>query len=114
MKIVFALIFIAAGIGHLLQPKFFADIMPTYIPWTLILPIVYLSGILEIVFGTILIFPQTSVIAAWGLMALLIAVFPANVNLALNPGLTPGFPGWAHWLRLPLQPVLIWWAYQYR
>jgi hypothetical protein len=40
--------------------------------------------------------------------------FPANVNFVLNPGLTPGFPGWLHWLRLPLQPVLIWWAYQYR
>ncbi len=114
MKIVFALIFIAAGIGHLVQPKFFGDIMPVYIPWTLILPIVYLTGILEIVFGAMLLFPQTSSIAAWGLMALLIAVFPANINLALNPGLTPGFPSWLHWLRLPLQPVLIWWAYQYR
>jgi uncharacterized membrane protein len=114
LKIVFALIFIAAGIGHFLNPVLFANIMPPFIPWTLILPIVYLTGILEIVFGTMLLFPQTSSIAAWGLMALLIAVFPANINLAFNPGLTPGFPGWSHWLRLPLQPVLIWWAYLYR
>jgi uncharacterized membrane protein len=114
LKIVFALIFIAAGIGHFLNPGLFGRIMPPLIPWTLILPIVYLTGILEIVFGAMLLFPQTSSIAAWGLMALLIAVFPANINLALNPGLTPGFPGWLHWLRLPLQPVLIWWAYQYR
>jgi uncharacterized membrane protein len=114
VKIVLALLFIAAGIGHLVQPKFFANIMPAYIPTALHLPAVYLSGIFEIVFGVMLLFPQTSSIATWGLMGLLIAVFPANVNLALNPGLTPGFPGWAHWLRLPLQPVLIWWAYLYR
>jgi uncharacterized membrane protein len=114
MKIVFALIFIAAGIGHFLNPGLFIKIMPSFVPQTLVSPAVYVSGILEIVLGIMLFFPQTSSIAAWGLMALLIAVFPANVNLALNPGLTPGFPGWLHWLRLPLQPVLIWWAYLYR
>ena len=114
MKIVFALIFIAAGIGHFLSPGLFIKIMPSFVPQSLVSAVVYISGILEIILGTMLFFPQTSVLAAWGLMALLIAVFPANVNLALNPGLTPGFPGWLHWLRLPLQPVLIWWAYQYR
>lgn len=112
MKIVFALIFIAAGIGHFLNPGLFIKIMPASIPYKP--ELVSISGILEIVLGTMLVFPQTSSLAAWGLMALLIAVFPANVNLALNPGLTPGFPGWLHWLRLPLQPVLIWWAYLYR
>jgi uncharacterized membrane protein len=114
MKIVFALIFIAAGIGHFLSPGLFVKIMPSFVPQTLVSPVVYISGVLEIVLGMMLFFPQTSSLAAWGLMALLIAVFPANINLALNPGLTPGFPGWAHWLRLPLQPVLIWWAYLYR
>jgi uncharacterized membrane protein len=112
LKIVFALIFIAAGVGHFLNPGLFIKIMPASIPYKS--ELVYISGILEIILGTMLVFPQTSVLAAWGLMALLIAVFPANVNLALNPGLTPGFPGWLHWLRLPLQPVLIWWAYMYR
>jgi uncharacterized membrane protein len=112
LKIVFALIFIAAGVGHFLNPGLFIKIMPASIPYKP--ELVYISGILEIILGTMMLFPQTSVIATWGLMALLVAVFPANVNLALNPGLTPGFPGWLHWLRLPLQPVLIWWAYQYR
>ena len=112
MKIVFALIFIAAGIGHFLNPGLFIKIMPAPIPYKP--EIVAISGILEIVFGTMLFSPITSSLGAWGLMALLVAVFPANINLALNPGLTPGFPGWLHWLRLPLQPVLIWWAYQYR
>ena len=112
MKIVFALIFIAAGIGHFLNPGLFIKIMPAPIPYKP--EIVAISGILEIVFGTMLLSPLTSSLGAWGLMALLVAVFPANINLALNPGLTPGFPGWLHWLRLPLQPVLIWWAYQYR
>ena len=114
MKIVLALIFIAAGIGHFLSPGLFVKIMPSFVPPALVSPAVYVSGILEIILGTMLLFPITSSIAAWGLMALLIAVFPANVNLAINPGLTPGFPGWLHWARLPLQPVLIWWAYQYR
>ena len=112
MKIVFALIFIAAGIGHFLNPGLFIKIMPAPIPYKP--EIVAISGILEIVFGTMLLSPITSSLGAWGLMALLVAVFPANINQALNPGLTPGFPGWLHWLRLPLQPVLIWWAYQYR
>jgi uncharacterized membrane protein len=112
LKIVFALIFIAAGIGHFLNPGLFIKIMPASIPYKS--ELVYISGVLEIILGIMLLFPQTSSIAAWGLMALLVAVFPANINLALNPGLTPGFPGWLHWLRLPLQPVLIWWAYQYR
>ena len=112
MKIVFALIFIAAGIGHFLNPGLFIKIMPAPIPYKP--EIVAISGILEIVFGTMLLSPITSSLGALGLMALLVAVFPANINLALNPGLTPGFPGWLHWLRLPLQPVLIWWAYQYR
>jgi uncharacterized membrane protein len=111
LKIVFALIFIAAGIGHFLNPGLFIKIMPAPIPYKS--ELVYISGILEIVLGMMLFFPQTSSLGAWGLMALLIAVFPANANLALNPGLTPGFPGWLHWLRLPLQPVLIWWAYLY-
>lgn len=112
MKIVFALIFIAAGIGHFLNPGLFIKIMPAPVPYKP--ELVAISGILEIIFGTMLLSPLTSSLGAWGLMALLLAVFPANINLALNPGLTPGFPGWLHWLRLPLQPVLIWWAYQYR
>jgi uncharacterized membrane protein len=112
MKIVFALIFIAAGIGHFLNPGLFIKIMPAPIPYKP--EIVAISGILEIILGTMLLFPQTSVIAAWGLIALLIVVFPANINMALNSSLTPDIPAWLLWLRLPLQPVLIWWAYLYR
>jgi uncharacterized membrane protein len=52
-----------------------------------------------------------SSLAAWNLMALLVAVFPANINMAFNSSLMPDIPSW---LRLPLQPVLIWWAYLYR
>jgi uncharacterized membrane protein len=111
LKIVFALIFIAAGIGHFLNPGLFIKIMPASIPYKP--ELVAISGILEIVFGTMLVFPQTSSLAAWGLMVLLIAVFPANINMALNSSLIPDIPSWLLWLRLPLQPVLIWWAYQY-
>lgn len=85
--------------------------MPPYLPWHLAL--VYISGVAEIGLGALLLFEQWSVLAAWGLMALLIAVFPANIHMALHPALF----SWASpinlWLRLPLQGVLIAWAYWY-
>ena len=77
-------------------------------PWTL----VYLSGVAEILGGLGLILPATRRLAAWGLIALFIAVFPANLNMAQNhlPLGTTEVPSWALWARLPLQLLLIWWA----
>jgi uncharacterized membrane protein len=73
-------------------------------------PLVYLSGLCEIVLG-IGIFTRFATWAAWGLVGLLIAVFPANIQMALHPELTPSLPVWTLWARLPLQAVLIAWAY---
>jgi uncharacterized membrane protein len=72
--------YMAVGITHFINPSFFMKIMPPYLPWHL--ELVYLSGFFEIVLGFLLIFIKTRRWAAWGLIGLLIAVFPANIYLA--------------------------------
>jgi uncharacterized membrane protein len=109
MKWLFAAIFLLAGFLHWVRPGFFVKIMPPYLSWHL--QLVYLSGIFEIVLGAMLLIPKCQVLAAWGLIAFLIAVFPANVNMALHAADYPQFPAALIWLRLPLQGVLIAWAY---
>ena len=110
-KIIFGVLFAAAGANHFINPKFYLDIMPPYLPWHYALVII--SGIAEVVLGIGLLIPQTSPYAAWGLILLLIAVFPANLHMALNPEMFPSIPTFALWLRLPLQGLLILWAYWY-
>ncbi len=110
-KIIFGVLFVAAGANHFINPKFYLDIMPPYLPWHYALVII--SGIAEVVLGIGLLIPQTSTYAAWGLILLLIAVFPANLHMALNPELYPSLPSIALWLRLPLQGLFILWAYWY-
>src|SRR4051812_32138643 len=109
-KGVFATLFVVAGIGHFVATDFYLRIMPPYLPWHR--PLVLLSGIIEIALGVLLLVPRTSTSAAWGLIALLIAVFPANVHLYLHQEIWP-LPPLVHLLRLPLQAVLILWAYAY-
>lgn len=109
MKWLFASIFIAAGFLHWVLPDLFVKIMPPYLPWHW--ELVYLSGVFEIVLGVMLLIPKSQVLAAWGLIVLLMAVFPANVHMALNASDYPQFPAALIWLRLPLQGVLIAWAY---
>lgn len=110
-RYVFGLLFVGAGLYHFINPDFYLRIMPPYLPWHLFL--VYLSGFFESALGLLLLTRRFSRLAAWGLIALLIAVFPANVHMALNPQLFPAIPQIALWLRLPLQFVFIAWAYQY-
>ncbi len=84
--------------------------MPPYIPAHS--QMVVISGVAEIVLGMGLLVPATRSIAAWGLILLLVAIFPANVYMATSSRFQK-FPIWLRWARLPLQGVLIWWAYQY-
>ncbi len=105
-----AVIYIAAGINHFINPKNYLAIMPPYIPDHNLM--VTLSGIAEVVLGVGLLVPATRSVSAWGLILLLIAVFPANIHMALSSRFRK-FPAWLRWARLPLQGVLIWWAYQY-
>lgn len=110
-RYIFGGIFIVAGTNHLLNSTFYATIMPPYLPWHL--PLVYISGAAEIALGTMLTFRRWSSVAAWGLLALLAAVFPANVQMALHSDLYRFIPAPALWLRLPMQAVLMAWAYCY-
>lgn len=104
--------FIAAGVLHFLRPGPYVRIIPPFLPYPLAL--VYISGIAEIVGGTAVLIPSLRTWAGIWLIALLIAVFPANLYMALAPeraGLGVA-PVWL-WIRLPLQLALIawvWWA----
>ncbi|MCC9654317.1 DoxX family membrane protein [Rhodopirellula sp. JC737] len=104
-------LFIAAGINHFVSPGVYLKIMPDYLPWPL--PLVYVSGFFELLGGVGLAVPRMRRAAGWGLIALLVAVFPANVDMLMNAGQFPAIPVWALVARLPLQGVLIawvWWA----
>ncbi len=105
-----AAFYVYTGVMHFAKPKPFLRIVPPYLPAHDLL--VALSGVAEIAVGIGLLIPATRVWAAWGLVALLIAVFPANAYMAYGEKFTAISP-WIRWGRLPLQAVLIWWAYQY-
>ena len=107
----FGVFFIAAGVNHFVSPALYLKIMPPYLPWHL--PLVYLSGVLEVMLGIMVLLPRFRRVAAWGLIALLVAVSPANVQMALHPGLYPEIHPALLWARLPLQLVLMAWAYWY-
>lgn len=105
-----AIIYIVAGLNHFINPKTYLAIMPPYIPAHQLL--VTLSGAAEVLLGIGLLFPATRSLSAWGLILLLIAVFPANVHMATSSRFRR-LPAWLRWGRLPLQGLLIWWAYQF-
>lgn len=106
---VMAAFFALAGIGHFVITKFFLRIMPPYIPWHK--PIVYLSGLAEIGLAILLLIPQYRAWAAWGIVALLVAVFPANLYHFTSGGAGMRIPQWMLAMRLPLQVVLVAWAW---
>ncbi len=107
-KFLLTLLMVGAGVMHFINSDFFLKIVPPYLP--LHLELVYLSGICEIVLGIALLIPKFSRFAAWGIIALLIAVFPANIYLYQHQEIVPATPT-VHFLRLLLQAVLILWAY---
>jgi uncharacterized membrane protein len=100
-----ALLFIGAGLLHFFYPVPYLRIMPPTLPAPRLL--VLLSGVAEVAGGLGLLWPTTRRWAAWGLLALLLAVFPANVYmLQIHEQLH--LPVWVGWARLPLQPLLMW------
>lgn len=108
-----AVFFCGAGISHFSNTAFFVAIVPPYLPAHLAL--VYLSGVFEILGGLGVLPIATRRIAGYGLIALLVAVYPANIHMALNPDafVAAGTPLWALILRLPIQFVFmawVWWA----
>ena len=109
LKWLLAIAFVLAGINHFLNPAFYLRMMPPVLPAPLFL--IYLSGVFEIALGILLLIPRFTRFAAWGLIALLIAVFPANVYMAMNPQTFPEFSPMALYLRLPIQFIIIAWAF---
>ena len=99
---------VGAGVMHFVNPDFYLKIMPPYLP--LHRELVYLSGVCEITLGALLLIPRYSRLAAWGIIALLIAVFPANIYVYQNQDVLAA-PALIHLLRLPLQGVFILWVY---
>lgn len=114
LRTVLAVGMMAIGLRHFTHPEPFVRIVPSFLPDPALL--VYVSGVAEILGGLGLLFPLTRRWAAFGLVALYVAVFPANINMAVNHiALVPGQPiaDGLLWARLPLQGVLIAWAWWY-
>lgn len=111
-------LYVVAGVLHFAVPDLYVQVVPPSLPRPLAL--VYLSGAAEVLLGVGVMYDGTRRYAAWGLIALLIAVFPANVYMATNDVTVEGLPRWmgspsdaALWARLPLQAVLALWAWWY-
>ncbi len=111
LRIVLAVIMMGVGVMHFVAPAGFVKIVPDWLPYPLAL--VYISGFFELAGGAGLLVPRTQRAAAWGLVALYIAVFPANINMAIHQIQPDGMTmsPTAMWLRLPFQAVLIAWAW---
>ncbi len=113
LRVLIALVMVVIGLSHFFSPDPFVRIVPNFLPWPLAL--VYISGACEIAGGIGLLPRPTRKLASWGLMALYLAVFPANINMAIhNIQLSEGgqIPVWAMWARLPMQAgfmALVWW-----
>jgi len=105
------LVMVLAGLNHFLNPDAYAAMVPKELPAPMALN--YLSGAAEIAGGLGVLHPRTRWLAGWGLVLLFLAVFPANVNMAVNHLPLDGKPvaSWALWARLPLQAVFIAWAW---
>jgi uncharacterized membrane protein len=105
MRALTALGFIASGVLHFTHTRTYERIMPPYVPMHR--ESVLVSGVAEIAGGLGVLAPSRPVrrAARWGLLALLVAVFPANVQMALEPQKFKQIPPWALWLRLPFQLV---------
>jgi uncharacterized membrane protein len=97
------------GINHFVHPEVFMKIMPPWLPYHQ--PLVLISGFCEFLFAVLLIFSATRAIALWCIIILLIAVFPANIQMMLNYLGENNKYLWIAIIRLPIQILLIWWAY---
>lgn len=111
-----AAFFTLAGAMHFLRPRFYEAIVPPAIA-SRKREIVAVSGVAEIAGAAMVLHPATRRRGRWWLLALLVAVFPANVHMAVNPDQVRGLdlrkiPRWALWARLPLQPLAMLWVWR--
>lgn len=110
-RLVLAVFFVLAGINHFLSPELYLSIMPPFFPAPLLL--VNLSGVAEVIGGLAILIPALQRPAGWGLILLLVAVFPANVYALLNGMVISGhaIDRWILIARLPVQLLFIAWVY---
>jgi len=111
-----AAFFAFTGAMHFLRPRFFEAIVPPAIEAQK-KEVVAISGIAEVAGAAFVLHPASRRLGRWWLLALLLAVFPANVHMAVNPEQIQGldlrkFPRWALWARLPLQPLAMIWVWR--
>lgn len=113
LRVILAISIIIVGITHFASPDPYVKIVPPQLPYPL--ELVYISGVFEVLGGVGLLVPNVSKFSAWGLIALFIAVYPANINMAVNHIHLDNIPDspWFQVVRLPLQAVLIAWAWWY-
>ena len=103
--------YVLAGIIHFIKPRMYEGIIPPYLPSPKVL--VYLSGFAEIGLGAGLLLEETRSLSAWGIILMLLAFLPVHIYMLQAEKFRKKFPVWALWLRLPLQFLLIYWAYQF-
>ncbi|WP_420317287.1 DoxX family membrane protein [Ekhidna sp.] len=105
-----AILYVIAGVNHFLMPRFYESIIPPILPYPKWIN--WISGLAEIILGVLLLIPTFTSLAAWGIVALLIAVYPANIYHFMK-GYRKKKMIWVLALRLPLQFLLIWWAFSF-
>jgi len=106
-----ASLYILAGLNHFRVPRMYIRMIPPVFPNPKTLN--YISGAAEIILGILICIPEYASLAAWGIIALLIAIFPANVYMYINEKAGMGVPKWVLLIRLPLQLLLLYWAWLY-
>jgi uncharacterized membrane protein len=107
--VIMSVFYVSVGISHFTNPFLYLQIIPPVLPYKLAL--VYISGFFEILFGTMLIYKKTRFLAGWGLIILLVAVYPANIYLAQTNGVAMDISATIAWARLPIQFIFIGIAY---
>lgn len=105
----FVLFYVVAGVLHFVNTDFYLQLMPPYLP--LHRELVYLSGVIEIALGALAAVPRFRKLAAWAVIAMLLSFMPVHIHMVMHPELYPSVPLWALWLRIPLQGVLMSWAW---
>jgi uncharacterized membrane protein len=106
-----AAFFVGSGVNHFVSPRFYRVIVPPPLQDEA-KRVVEVSGVAEVLGGIGVLFPRTRSAAGVGLIALLAAVFPANLYMAREPEQFERVPRWALFARLPLQPLMMWWAWR--
>ena len=104
-------LFVLAGANHFRQPKIYERIMPPYIPAKPTM--VMLSGIAEMILGFMILTPASQILAAWGIIIMLLLFLPVHIYMLQNEKASMKLPKWILILRIPLQFGLMFWAYQY-